>query len=121
MNNDRYDLEERLLEYAARIIRLTEHITRSPAGLHVAQQVLRSGTSALPNHGEAQAAESNRDFIHKLRICLQELRETLRWLHLIKRVPLVKNADRVDPLLQVTDELVRIFVTSIRTAQKNSK
>ena len=48
MNNDRYDLEERLLEYAARIIRLTEHITRSPAGLHVAQQVLRSGTQHCP-------------------------------------------------------------------------
>jgi four helix bundle protein len=120
MNNERYDLEERLLEYAARIIRLTEHMTRSSAGLHVAQQILRSGTSSLPNHGEAQAAESNRDFIHKLKICLKELRETDRWLQLIKRVPLVKKAERVDPLLQETDELVRIFVTSIKTAQKNA-
>ncbi len=121
MNDDRYDLEERLLEYAARIIRLTEHMVRSPAGLHIAQQVLRSGTSPLPNHGEAQAAESNRDFVHKLKISLKELRETLRWLRLIKRVPLVKKPERVDPLLQETDELVRIFVTSIKTAQKNSK
>ncbi len=63
MSADKYDLEERLLEYAARIIRLTEHMSRSPAGLHVAQQVLRSGPSALPKHGEAQAAKPNRDFI----------------------------------------------------------
>lgn len=121
MNHDKYDLEERLLEYAARIIRLTEHMSRSPAGLHVAQQVLRSGTSPLPNHGEAQAAESNRDFIHKLKLSLKELRETLRWLRLIKRVPLMEKPERVDPLLQETDELIRIFVTSIKTAQKNPK
>jgi len=121
MNHDRYDLEERLLEYSARIVRLTEHMTRSPAGMHVAQQILRSGTSPLPNHGEAQAAESSRDFIHKLRICLKELRETLRWLRLIQRVPLVEKPERVEPLLQETDELIRIFVTSIKTAQKRSK
>jgi four helix bundle protein len=114
-----YDLEERLLEYAARIIRLTEQMNRSPAGLHVAQQVLRAGTAPLPNHGEAQAAESNRDFIHKLKISLKELRETHRWLRLIQRVPLVKKPDGVSPLLQETDELVRIFVSSIKTAQKN--
>ena len=121
MSAQPYDLEERLLEYAARIIRLTEEMVRSPAGVHIAQQILRSGTSPLPNHGEAQAAESNRDFIHKLKICLKELRETLRWLRLIQRVPLVKKPERIAPLLQETDELIRIFVASLKTAQKNTK
>jgi four helix bundle protein len=121
MITERYDLEERLLEYAARIIRLAEEITRSPAGQHVAQQVLRSGTAPLPNHGEAQAAESSKDFVHKLRIGLKELRETHRWLRLVQRVPLVKKPERVEPLLQETDELIRIFVTSIKTSQKNSR
>ena len=121
MSAERYDLEERLLEYAARIIRLAEQVTRSSAGQHVALQILRSGTSPLPNHGVAQAAESNRDFVHKLKICLKELRETLRWLRLIQRVPLVKKPERVASLLQETDELIRIFVTSIKTAQKNTK
>ena len=121
MNVECYDLEERLLEYAARIIRLSEQMLRSPAGSHVAQQILRSGTSPLPNHGEAQAAESKRDFIHKLKICLKELRETHRWLRLIERVPLVKLPLRIEPLLQETDELIRIFVSSIKTAQKNNK
>lgn len=116
--SDRYDLEERLLDYAARIIRLAESVTRTPAGQHVAQQFLRSGTAPLPNHGEAQAAESQRDFIHKLKVCLKELRETYRWLRLVQRVPLVRKPELVDPLLQETDELIRIFVTSIKTAQK---
>src|SRR5258706_1297328 len=89
MKNQNYDLEERLLEYAARIIRLAENVTRSMAGLHVAQQFLRSGTSPLANHGEAQAAESPNDFVHKLKLCLKELRETYRWLRLVQRVPLV--------------------------------
>jgi four helix bundle protein len=121
MSAAQYDLEERLLEYAARIIRLAESVTRSTAGQHIALQVLRSGTSPLPNHAEAQAAESNRDFIHKLKICLKELRETLRWLRLIQKVPLIKKPGLIEPLLEETDELIRIFVASIRTAQKNDK
>ncbi len=116
-----YDLEERLLEYAARIIRLSEKISRSQAGQHVAQQILRSGTSALPNHAESQAAESRRDFIHKLKLSLKELRETHRWLRLIQRVPLVDKPELLDPLLAETDELIRIFVSSVKTAQSPPK
>lgn len=121
MSQEQYDLAERLLEYAARIIRLTEQMTRSTAGLHVAQQLLRSGTSPLPNHAEAQAAESKRDFVHKMKISLKELRESDRWLRLVQRVPLLKKPERVDPLLQETDELIRIFVASIKTAQSRSE
>lgn len=113
--DNKYDLEERLLEYAARIIRLVEKLPDSRSANHVAGQLLRSGTSALPNHAEAQAAESRRDFIHKLRICHKELRESRRWLRLIQRVPLLKPA-LVQALLDETDELVRIFHASIRTA-----
>ena len=112
-----FDLEERLLEYAAAIIRLAEKLVPTRAGNHVAGQLLRSGTSPLPNHGEAQAAESADDFVHKLKICLKELKESIRWLRLIQRVPLVKSAETVEPLLKETDELIRIFSASIRTAQ----
>jgi four helix bundle protein len=120
MSTEKYDLEERLLDFAARIIRLVESLTRSPAGLHIAQQLLRSGTSPLPNHAEAQAAESSRDFVHKLKVCLKELRETHRWLRLIQRVPLLKTPALATPLLDETDELIRIFVASIKTSQRNS-
>ncbi len=115
-----YDLAERLLEYAARVIRLTEQMHRTPAGVHVAGQLLRSGTAPLPQHAEAQAAESRRDFVHKMKIGLKELRETDRWLRLTQRVPLIDKPERVDPLIQETDELIRIFVSSVRTAAGRS-
>lgn len=116
----RYDLEDRLLEYAARIIRLVESLPSTLAGRHVAGQLLRSGTNPLSQHGEAQAAESPEDFRHKMRVGLKELKETWRWLRLSKNVPLVKTPTSLDPLLQKTDELIRIFVTSIRTSNANS-
>jgi four helix bundle protein len=65
MSEQKYDLENRLLEYSAMIIRIVEKLPKSRTGNHVAGQLLRSGTSAYPNHGEAQAAESSKDFIHK--------------------------------------------------------
>ncbi len=97
---------------------LEERLPRTPAGNHVAGQLLRSGTSPLPNHGEAQAAESTNDFVHKLSVCLKELRESQRWLRLIERVPLIKPVSQVGPILRETEELIKIFVTSMRTARK---
>jgi four helix bundle protein len=114
----RYDLEERLLEFAARIVRLVAALPQTRAGNHIGGQLLRCGTSPLANHGEVEAAESRKDFIHKLRICLKELRETSRWLRLVERVELVRSG-RIRPLFQEADELVRIFKTSIRTAGKH--
>jgi four helix bundle protein len=82
--------------------------------------LLRSGTSPLPNHGEAQAAESAKDFVHKLKICLKELRESWRWLLLIQRVPLLRPR-LVEALVKETDELIRIFVRSIQTAEQRKR
>ena len=93
MKQHAYDLEERLLDYSVRIIKIVEQLPKTRTGNHVAGQLLRSGTSAYPNHGEAQAAESPKDFIHKIRISLKELRETHRWLKLIQRLPLIKNPE----------------------------
>ena len=89
--NRKFDLEDRLLEFASAVIDLSESLPATRAGNHVAGQVLRPGTSPYPNHGEAEAAESREDFIHKLRICLKELRETRRWARLVKRKAWVKN------------------------------
>ena len=111
----KFDLEERLLDYAARIIRFSDSLPAPRAGNHVAGQLLRAGTSPLPNHGEAQAAESIDDFIHKIRICHKELRETRRWLRLCHRVPLVKNPRAIEPLIDETVELIRIFASSVKT------
>ena len=121
MKTQTYDLEERLLEYSVRIIKIVDQLPNTRTGIHVAGQLLRSGTSPYPNHGEAQAAESPKDFIHKLSISLKELRETQRWLKLIQRVPLIKKPELLDDILTETDQLIRIFVTSIKTAQKKQK
>src|SRR5206468_4353196 len=110
----RFDLEERLLEYAVRIMRLVDALPRTQAGRHVADQLLRCGTSPLANHGELQGAESRKDFIHKFSVCLKEMRESRRWLRVVYRVPLVRPA-KVEPLLGETEELIKIFSASIRT------
>ena len=119
MQSTRYDLEERLLEYAVRVIRLVDALPATHAGRHVADQLLRCGTSPLANHGELQGAESRKDFIHKLGLCLKEIRETRRWLRLIHRVPLVAPA-KIEQLLNETEALIKIFAASIRTAEKNA-
>ena len=121
MGEKKYDLEDRLLTYAADVIRLTDRFTRSRAGVHVADQLLRSGTSPLSNHGEAQAAESRDDFIHKMSICLKELRESLRWLRLVIHVPLVKDVTEATRVLSETEQLVRIFKSSVRTAKDGKR
>jgi len=113
-----FDLEDRLLDFAARIIRVSESMKASPAGRHVGDQLLRSGTSPFANHGEAEGAESLNDFVHKLRICYKELRESRRWMRLAQRADLLDQPERLTPLLDEADELIRIFAASLRTAEK---
>ena len=115
----KYDLENRLLEFASAIIDLSEKLPSSRAGNHIAGQILRSGTSPFPNHGEAESAESREDFIHKLKLCLKELRETRRWARLIQRKAWAKNEPMLLFILSESDELIRIFASSIKTAQQN--
>lgn len=112
-----YDLEERLLGYGAAIILLTRKLNGDYAERHVGNQLLRSGTAALSHDGEAQAAESPADFIHKMRLALKELRESERWLKLIQRANMLVTKEHFPHLLNETDQFIRIFITSIRTAE----
>jgi four helix bundle protein len=116
----KYDLEERLLEFASTIIDLSEKLPNSRAGNHVSGQILRSGTSPYPNHGEAESAESRDDFIHKMKVCLKELRETLRWARLIGRKHWANDDPTLIFVLSESEELIRIFMSSIRTARANA-
>ena len=94
-----YDLENRLIDFAVKIIKLAESLPKTRAGNHISGQILRSGTSPAPNYGEAQSAESNQDFIHKMRVCLKELRETRVWLIMISR-SMLKPENDIDLLLK---------------------
>ena len=107
------------MDFACCIIDISENLPKTRAGNHVAGQLLRSGTSPYSNHGEAESAESADDFIHKMKVCLKELRETRRWLRLIGRKNWLGANSGLPFSLGEVEELIRIFVTSIRTAEKN--
>ena len=110
------DLEDRLVDFAVRVVNVVESLPESKAGNHIARQLVRSGTSPAPNYGEAQSAESRRDFIHKMKIALKELRETFIWLKIVERKPLCEP-QKMTEIVKECDELIAIFVKSIKTAQ----
>jgi four helix bundle protein len=113
-------LEDRLREFSARIIRLVDSLPNTRAANHIAGQLLRCGTSPYGNHGEVEAAESRKDFVHKLKVCLKELKESRRWLRLIGQSSMLPEKKML-PILNETEELIRIFFSSIRTAERNTK
>jgi len=117
MKQDRkYDLEERLIKFAVLIMEIAERLPKNFIGKHLAGQIVRSGTSPALNYGEAQGAESKNDFIHKMRICLKELRETQICLRIIEAKPLLPE-DIIAPVLRECSELVAIFTASIQKAR----
>ena len=114
----KYDLQDRLINFSVNIIDLIEKLPSNSAGRHISNQLLRSGTSPAPNYGEAQAAESRADFIHKMKISLKELRETDVWLKIVERKRYISNTE-IDPIIRETIELISIFYKSIKTAKEN--
>ena len=110
------ELENRLVNFAVRIIKLAACLPRTPAGKHVAGQILRSGTSPAPNYGEARGAESRADFVHKIRVVLKELNETSIWLRIIERSRLLKSELLVE-IVQEKGDLCKIFAASLKTAR----
>jgi len=118
---DKFKLEERLIDFAANIILFTNHVDKSYAGNHLVGQIVRSSISPALNYGEAQSAESKIDFIHKMGICLKELRETFNCLKIIERANLTSNTELINKLKIEVNELISIFVSSIKTAKTNSE
>lgn len=117
--SQKYDLAERLLEFSSVVIDVSEKLPGTRAGNHLAGQLLRSGTSPYGNHGEAQAPESAEDFIHKMKICLKELRETHHWARLIERERWLGSDVQLIFVLREGEELIRIFKSSVQTAERN--
>jgi|SRR6185312_4959868 len=120
-NRKKFDLEERLIDFASLIIVVSESLNNTPAGRHIAGQIVRSGTSPALHYGEAQSAESRADFVHKLKILLKELRETFVGLKIIKRVSLTGKNELIEKGLVECNELISIFNKSIETARKNNE
>ena len=109
-------LENRLIDFAVRVMTLADALPETPVGKHISRQLLRSGTSPAPNYAEARGAESNADFVHKLKIALKELNETSVWLRMVCRAGL-KTTNLVEELIDENQQLCRILNASIRTVQ----
>ena len=118
MKSERNELSERLLDFAANIVKLVIGLNRTPVGRHIGGQLARSATSAGANYEEACGAESRADFIHKLQLVLKELRESLYWLRLIGKTN-IAIASNLDGLAKEASELANIVGKSVVTAKKS--
>jgi four helix bundle protein len=114
----KFDLERRLISLAVQIVRITEAFPDTKAGRILSDQLIRSGTSAALNYGEAQSAESKRDFVHKLKIVLKELRESSVALKIANELDFLGGLGDSTPILNECHQLIAIFVKSIQTALK---
>lgn len=116
-----YDLQKRLVIFSAEIIINIQALHKSYAAEHLTEQLIRSASSAALNYGEAQSAESRRDFIHKMKLCLKELRESQVNLEILKEANLIKDSQKFEFICKEIKELIAIFTTSIKTssAKKN--
>ncbi len=117
----KYNLEERLIRFAIRMLEISEMLPNTKAGNHIGGQLVRCGTSPAFNYGEAQAAESPKDFIHKMGVVLKELRETSICLKIIILKPLINPPVKIEPDFKENKELIAIFTKSIQTAKNNKK
>ncbi len=119
MENKKFDLEDRLVDYSCRMIDVVEALPNSRAGNYIAGQLIKSCMSPTFNYGEVQAAESRNDFVHKLGIVLKELKECRSALKIIRKKGLIKPVSKLDGIYKETEELVAIIAKSIDTANKN--
>ncbi|MEO7081732.1 MAG: four helix bundle protein [Flavobacteriales bacterium] len=118
----KYDLDDRCVEFGARIVIYTDKMPRSVAGTHLAKQLLRSGTAPALHYGEVQGSESTADFLHKIRLALKELRESRNNMRIQARANLMDLSKEDNAwLLNESVELVAIFAASVKTAERNRK
>ena len=117
--SQKFDLEDRLIDFAIGIDDIIEELPDNRLGRYIAGQMIRSGTSPALNYGEVMAAESTNDFIHKMKVILKELRETYVCFKIIRRKPLIQKFMKYESIYKENDELIAIFVSSIKTANRN--
>ncbi len=119
-NEKKFDLEERLIDFACRMIDVVKALPKDRAGNYIAGQLIKSCHSPAFNYGEVQAAESRKDFIHKLGIVLKELKECRVALKIIIKKQMIKPVNKLTNIFTENCELVSIIAKSIETAKKNS-
>ena len=110
------NIANRLLAFAAEVLRLVAHFDRSMQARHVAKQLTRAATSGGANYEEARGAESRADFVHKIKIASKEIREATYWLRLAEHAGLARNV-ALDASIREAGELTAILCASAKTAK----
>ncbi len=113
-----FELEDRIINFSVKVIQISRKLPTTPEGKYLSDQLLRSGVSPSLNYGEAISGESRKDFVHKIKIVLKELRETYNNLRIIKQANII-NSNTLDNIIAENNELIAIFVQSIKTAKRN--
>lgn len=111
---------DRLLDYAARIIKVVGALPKTPEGRRIGDELLRSGTSVGAHYEEAQGGESRADFLHKLQIAVKELRESNYWLRLLHRSGTLP-ANRLTAILDESNQLRAMLSKAVATAKGKLK
>jgi four helix bundle protein len=115
------NLEERVLDFAVFIVDIVEEVKNNYAGNYYGNQLIRSSGSQALNYGEARSGESHKDFVHKMGICLKELRESYNCLRIINRAKLyIGKQEIIDKAIDESNQLISIFVASIKTSKQNN-
>ena len=117
---NRQILEQRLIDFAVQIVKIINTNSADYAYKHLSMQLLRSSTSVALNFGEAQSAESTRDFTHKMKISLKELRESHVNLRIMKKAEIIPKGIEIDLVIDECNQLISIFVKSLQTSKSNS-
>lgn len=120
MTNERYDLEDRLIEFASLIVDISKIVEKSTATSHLTKQLIRSGTAPALLYGEAQSSESRADFVHKFKLILKELRESKINLKIIKKI-VPNDHHLIDTGIVEANQLISIFVASLKTVNRNKR
>ena len=120
MDNRKYDLEDRLVDYSCRMIDVVDALPNTRAGNYIAGQLIKSCMSPTFNYGEVQGAEPRNDFVHKMGVVLKELKECRSALKVIRKKEMIKPVTKLDGIYKETEELVAIMAKSIETANKNN-
>ena len=116
-----YDLEERVIDFAVMMIKIADKIHNSFLGNNLSNQLVRSGSSPALHYGEVLSSESLKDFIHKMSVCLKELRETYVSLKIIKKLDFKETEKDIDIVLKENLELISIFSKAIKTSKQKNK
>lgn len=121
MNQRKFDLEDRFVDYTCRMIDVVEALPNTRAGNYIAGQLIKSCHSPTFNYGEAQAAESRNDFVHKMGVILKELEECRAALKIIRKKEMINSREKLEKVSKETEELISIVGKSISTAKSNTK